>query len=114
MTLLEGYIALWRKYPEDEIKVRVARPHVLSPSKDLLNDYKKNLITWELYDFRFREEILSNSKAVAKLKELAELSIEKDVRFLCYEKPPKPCHRFILMEMIADLTNISETEELDG
>ena len=97
--LKEGYIARWKKYPKDEVKVRVARPSVLAPSKELLKDWKEGKIDWAEYERRFRKEILGNPKALAKLKEIKKLAEEKDVRLLCYEKNP-PCHRFILIDLI--------------
>lgn len=100
--LKEGYIGKWKKYPKDEVKVRVARPSVLAPSKELLRDWKEGEIDWAEYERRFREEILNNPKAVAKLKEIKKLAEEKDVRLICYEKNP-PCHRFILIDLINSL-----------
>ena len=100
--LKEGYIARWRKYPEDEVKIRVARPHVLSPSSHLLSDYKNGFITWEVYEKRFRQEILSRLDSRAELVRIAEMSKTEDVRLMCYEKNP-PCHRFILIEIIKEL-----------
>lgn len=102
MVVLEGYIANWRKYPKNEIKIRVARPSVLAPSKNLLDLWKHEKISWEEYEERFRKEILSNPKAVEKLKEIAKISKHKNVRLMCYEKE-FPCHRFILIEMIKEL-----------
>ena len=100
--LKEGYIARWKKYPKDEIKVRVAnwpyKRNLLGPSKELLKDWKEGKIDWLEYERRFRKEILSNSNAVAKLKEIKKLAEKKDVRLICYEKNP-PCHRFMLIQM---------------
>ena len=42
----ESYISMWNKLPKDVIKVRVARPSVLSASEGLLHDYKNGRITW--------------------------------------------------------------------
>lgn len=100
--LKEGYIGRWKKYPKDEVKVRVARPSVLAPSKELLKDFKEGKIDWGGYERRFRKEILGNPKAVARLKEIKKLAEEKDVRLICYEKNP-PCHRFILIDLINSL-----------
>jgi uncharacterized protein YeaO (DUF488 family) len=100
--LKEGYIGKWKSYPKDEVKVRVARPSVLGPSLKLLKDWKEGKIDWEEYERRFRKEILSNPKAVAKLIEIKRLAKEKDIRLICYEKNP-PCHRFILMDLIKSL-----------
>jgi len=98
----ESYISMWNKLPHDAIKVRVARPSVLSASKELLNDYKKERITWQEFEARFRKEIRSNPKAMAELKRLKGLSQEKDVYLICYEKN-YPCHRFILIDLINEL-----------
>lgn len=116
--LKEGYIAKWKEYPKDEIKIRVARPSILGPSSKLLADFMERKKFWESkglselearkkagidvdYENRFRKEILSNPKAVEKLREIKRLAETKDVRLICYEKKP-PCHRFILMELIED------------
>jgi len=42
--LKEGYIGRWKKYPKNEVKVRVARPSVLAPSKELLKDFKEGKV----------------------------------------------------------------------
>jgi uncharacterized protein YeaO (DUF488 family) len=98
----ESYISIWNKLPTDAIKVRVARPSILSPSKELLYDYKEGKINWREFEVRSRKEILSNPKAVAELNRLKELSKEKDVYLICYEKN-YPCHRFILIDLIKEL-----------
>jgi len=98
----ESYISMWNKLPTDTIKVRVARPSILSASKELLYDYKYGRIKWREFEVRFRKEILNNPKAVAELNRLKELSKEKDVYLMCYEKN-YPCHRFILIDLIKEL-----------
>jgi uncharacterized protein YeaO (DUF488 family) len=98
----ESYISMWNKLPSDAIKVRVARPSVLSPSKELFYDYKEGWINWREFENRFRKEIISSPKAIAELKRLKELSQEKDVYLICYEKN-YPCHRFILIDLIKEL-----------
>jgi len=121
--LREGYIAKWNDYPEDEVKVRVARPSVLAPSKVLLakfmatkkwfmeedsevhgNEEVARKYAWLYvdYDKRFREEIKKNSWAMSKLWEIKKLLRVRNVRLICYEKNP-PCHRFILMKMIEEM-----------
>jgi uncharacterized protein YeaO (DUF488 family) len=98
----ESYISMWKKLLNDAIKVRVARPSVLSASKVLFDDYKKGEINWDEFEIRFRKEILSNQKAMVELKRLKQLSQEKDVYLICYEKE-YPCHRFILVDLIKEL-----------
>ena len=62
--ILEGYIAAWKKYPVDEVKIRVAWPSILGPSKKLLGDYKEGRIPWGTYEVLYREEITGNPEAV--------------------------------------------------
>ena len=98
----ESYISMWNTLPSDAIKVRVARPSVLSPSKKLFYDYKERRINWQEFENRFRKEMTSSPTAFAELKRLKELSQEKDVYLICYEKD-YPCHRFILIDLIKEL-----------
>jgi len=108
--IFEGYIANWRNYPEDEVKVRVARLSVLAPSQELLSEFNRlkkrygRERAWELsgYEERYKREILSDPKAMAKLREIKELARTRNVRLICYEKNP-PCHRFILMKLIEEV-----------
>jgi uncharacterized protein YeaO (DUF488 family) len=98
----ESYIANWRNLPEDWIKIRVARPSILAPSLGLLRDYKEGRIDWKGYCERFRNEIFSNDNALNRLKEIGELSKDKIVCLICYEKT-YPCHRFLLIDYIKEL-----------
>ena len=98
----ESYISKWNKLPKNSVKVRVARPSILSASEALFNDYKSGTLTWKEFETRFRKEIRSNPKAMAELRRLKELASKKDVYLMCYEKT-YPCHRFILMDLINEL-----------
>ena len=114
MTILEGYIAQWKNYPEDEVKVRVARPSILGPSKKLLKDYKENDLSWSEYTTRYVAEIMASPRALKQIDDIIELSKTKTVRLICYEKN-RPCHRFILLDMleqIAEESEICEKEDI--
>ena len=102
----ETYFAIANKLPKDVHKEYVMRGRfnsVLSPSWNLVDDYKKGIMTWGEYEKRFRNEILNNPLAIKRLIELIEMSETKDVYLICYEKLPKPCHRFILIEIMKEL-----------
>ena len=99
--LKETYLANLKNVPAEAVKIRVARPAILSPSKELLNDWKGGKITWNEYETRYKAEILSSQEAVETIKLIKELSEHKDVYLYCYEKNP-PCHRFILLELIRE------------
>ncbi|UCF89466.1 MAG: DUF488 family protein [bacterium] len=51
------------------------------------------------YEEKFREQILKDPSAMARLEELSRRSEEEDVYLVCYEGPQKACHRRILMRM---------------
>ncbi len=114
--ITQTYVANLKNIPTNYIRVRVARPSVLSPSADLLHEYKnseaeyKRQLTpiearWAAVKHtnfveRFTQEITSNDKAMARLRELANLSAQsKTIVLFCYEKEP-PCHRFILLDLL--------------
>lgn len=98
MSLKESYIANWKNLPKNSIKIRVAQPSILSPSKSLLKDWKEKIISWKEYERRFRIEMKGNKE---RLKEIGELSKKKEVYLICYEKE-HPCHRFILIDLIKE------------
>lgn len=104
--LLEGYLAKKKTYPQTEVHIVVTRTarSILSPSKELLNDYKYNGLTWAEYEQRFIWEMIDNPKAMEELKRIKELAITKDVRLICYEKA-YPCHRFILIKLVNAIVN---------
>jgi uncharacterized protein YeaO (DUF488 family) len=104
--LKETYLARVGKVPPGAIVEIVTRPHenhILSPSWELLNDWKARRISWEEFDRRFRIE-MSSPAAVAEMKRLKKLAEKQDVYLVCYEGiPPVYCHRFILLEVISSM-----------
>ncbi len=114
--ITQTYVANLKNIPTDYIRVRVARPSVLSPSAELLHEYKRSeaehkrqltalearwaAVKQTNFVERFTQEITSNGKAMARLRELANLSAQGETIVLfCYEKEP-PCHRFILLDLL--------------
>lgn len=97
---MESYIANIRNLPKDAIKIIVTRSknHPLSPSSELLWDYKMGEITWAQYEERFRKE-MDNDMARKVMREIKLLAKDREVYLLCFEKR-YPCHRFILLDMI--------------
>ena len=68
-----------------------------APTKDILNAYKKKIITWEAYEDKF-------------LNLMAQRSIEKNIDpkilehgcLLCSEHEPHQCHRRLVVEYLND------------
>jgi len=119
MALRQTYLAIKAKLPKGVEVILVMRGRgndELAPSEELLDDFNHHKrkfrdgadgysdayhYAWEKsnYESKFRNEILSNHKSVKRLKELSELSKEKDVFLVCYEAEDKPCHRKILLKI---------------
>lgn len=101
--LKESYLTNIRNLPKDAIKIVVTRSegHPLSPSKELLWDYKKGRINWDQYVERFTQE-MHNDICIAEMRKIKWMAKNNDVYLICYEKSGH-CHRFLLMDMINKL-----------
>lgn len=114
--LKESYVAKLKNLDKDAVKIEVGYPSIFAPSEELLSDF--NELKWKLmekgmneeearkkawkktnFEIRYREKITSDPEIVKKLKDIKELSEEKDVYLYCYCGKPL-CHRFILMDII--------------
>jgi hypothetical protein len=51
------------------------------------------------YERRFRDQIAGDPAALARLEEIAARAAAEDVFLVCYEGPPKACHRRILLRV---------------
>lgn len=116
LEIKEGYFGNFKNYPENEVPIVVSRYYPrflgkglrfqpeLAPSKKLLADWNTGNLPWEDYEKRFREE-MKNETAKQAIDDLAWASQYDTYRLLCYEKPPKNCHRFILIDLINQSLN---------
>lgn len=74
--------------------------HILSPSWDLLNRYKRNN-DWDAFCEDFKQE-MSNWLCRVQMLAIAKEAKEHDVFLVCYENDEK-CHRFLVKEIIEDM-----------
>jgi uncharacterized protein YeaO (DUF488 family) len=66
----------------------------LSPSKNLLKNYKEGRIDFQLFEKLFRNEIMENKNIIDICKNIAKEAVNgKEVTLLCYEKDESNCHR---------------------
>lgn len=70
-----------------------------APTKEILDDYKKKIITWDEYVTKYIP-LMKKRNAVSKFIE--QFSIFDSVCLLCSEPTPDYCHRRLLAEMIAE------------
>lgn len=85
-----------------------------APSRELRNSYKNNEIPFYLFQAKYiieqhnkQKDLVWNQYYEIIKKELSE---NKDVYFICYEKDKMECHRYPFSKMISELSN-SEYKE---
>ena len=69
----------------------------LTPTKELLDAYKKKLISWEEYESRFVDVLIERTTEKAVDRRLFEVPAV----LLCSEPSPKRCHRRLAAEYLA-------------
>jgi len=67
-----------------------------APTKELLNSYKKKLITWDDYEKKYNE-ILEERKILENI----DYALFDNACLLCSEPTAKNCHRRLLAEYLA-------------
>ncbi|MEE9370846.1 MAG: DUF488 domain-containing protein [Sedimentisphaerales bacterium] len=70
---------------------------IMAPTKQLLNDYKKGLISWQEYETQF--------KAIITQRQIQRHIMPQDVDmscFLCSEAKADNCHRRLVVEYLAE------------
>lgn len=71
---------------------------VYAPTKEILQAYKKDEITWEEYEIRYNE-LISRRRVAHEFKKNYEKYSR--VLLLCSEPTPECCHRRLLAEYLA-------------
>ena len=70
---------------------------IMAPTKQLLNDYKKGLISWQQYETQF--------KSIIAQRQIEKHLIPQDMDmacFLCSEAKADNCHRRLVAEYLAE------------
>ena len=69
----------------------------LAPSKELLQDWKKQRISWEEYTLRYHKEMQDQREAI---RDLADRAKRGTITLLCFEREDNPCcHRYFAQEV---------------
>ena len=116
MALKETYVSNLARVPP-RIRIFVMRHRgldALAPPEDLFREFKDREAAlkksgvdpvdahnqaWDdvRYEERFGASFWANPAAMKELGDVERLSRSEDVFLVCYEKPPKKCHRFLLL-----------------
>ena len=70
---------------------------IMAPTKQLLNDYKKGLISWQRYETQF--------KGIIAQRQIEKYLVAEDMDmacFLCSEAKADNCHRRVVAEYLAE------------
>lgn len=70
-----------------------------APTKEILDSYKKSLITWAEYEEQYTTLMNKREKHLTFLDDYAKY---ENVCLLCSEPTPEHCHRRLIAEMIAN------------
>lgn len=76
----------------------------LAPTKELLNGYKKGVISWERY-----EDSFLNLMAQRNIERILQPSLLEDSCLLCSEHEPHFCHRRLVTEYLNQHSNFNFT-----
>ncbi len=94
-------VLITRYYPRGVKKDRFDRRVVaLSPSRELLSSYRSGGMDWEEFSKAFLAELRANPESIDAIRSLHEVSKQRDVTLLCYERPGLPCHRYIVRDLV--------------
>lgn len=87
------------KYFLKEIcNIEYTHDNYLSPTEEILKDYKHNKISWDEYERRFRE--LMQQRGIDKYFSDKYLKDDFQLCLLCSEVEPEHCHRRLIAEYI--------------
>lgn len=73
----------------------------LSPTKEILNAYKKGDMPWETYETEFKKIM-----AQRQIERVFEPSVLNNSCLLCSEHEPKFCHRRLVVEYLEKNTDL--------
>ncbi len=76
----------------------------LAPSELLLNSYHENKMSWDEYEQEYLGEMHNNSDVKKILKFIIDASQSTDITLLCWEETPEKCHRRLILELIATMS----------
>ena len=70
----------------------------LAPSKKLFWDYKNDIISWEQYEKRYKNELKDNYKTLLKIKTFVDNDV--NIALICYCDDYNYCHRRLIGERL--------------
>ncbi len=102
-------VLITRYYPRGVKKDRFDRwAKELSPSRELLAEYRGGQKDWDQFRASFIEELRASPESLQALRSLFSLSNDHDVTLLCYEKEGQPCHRLVVRDILASQESLSK------
>lgn len=94
-----------RRFPNIiPISISLYTPHwftgfkypLLSPTPDILHDYKSKLIDVDTYINRYLNQVLIGLDSIQVLSNISRIGNGNDIALCCYEKSGEFCHRHLV------------------
>lgn len=119
MKIFTGYLARLNLYLKNDLtpiticgKAPIwyngAQYKKLAPSWEIYDNYKKGKYSVDDYTEHFLKERLSCLDKEKVVADLINLSENKDIILLCYEKNGKFCHRHIVAKWLSEIQPVEE------
>lgn len=85
-----------------------------APTKELLEDWKKNKILWEEYEFLYKRILINRDaeKIFTNRFLMVDYALPGNICFLCSESTPENCHRRLLAEYLKEYCPSLENAEI--
>jgi len=86
-----------RYFLEEIVRIAYIHKPELSPTKEILDAYKKKLIDWTNYQNRFRQLLIERN-----VENLLTPQLVHNACLLCSEPKPDKCHRRLVAEYLLE------------
>jgi uncharacterized protein YeaO (DUF488 family) len=95
-----------RYWPRGVHKSAVDEYHSkLAPSRELINGYRKQYLSWDEFCRSYRRELDESHEAQHLLARLANLARTQVVTLMCFCPDEWDCHRTVLKQALIDANN---------
>ena len=94
-------LLIMRRWPRGIAKDKIdAWDKGLAPSLELLNDYRRGLVSWDEYTRRYLWEIANRPDSIEAVATLRSRVPNETITLLCSCVNPDRCHRTLLRNLV--------------
>ena len=94
-------LLIMRRWPRGIAKDKIdAWDKGLAPSLELLNDYRRGLVSWDEYTRRYLWEMANRLDSIEAVASLRHRVLNETITLLCSCVDPDHCHRILLRDLV--------------